>query len=195
MKIIGLTGGMGAGKSLVARIFEVLGVPVFYADLESKQLLNTPEIREALTDAFGPRVLDEHQQVDRIWLAKNAFSDPALLQALNAIMHPAVKQRFINWCALHEAEPYVLKEAAILFESGSYLDCAAVIHVTAPEDLRIRRSMDRDGLSEKEVQMRLSRQWTDAQRVAKAHYQILNDDFTPVLPQVLDVHRKLSASA
>jgi dephospho-CoA kinase len=195
MKIIGLTGGMGAGKSLVARIFETLGVPVFYSDTESKQLLGAPDIKMQLTDAFGTAVLDSNQNVDRNWLAKHAFDDPDQLQTLNAIMHPAVNRRFENWSTRHSDKPFLLKEAAILFESGSYLDCAAVIHVTAPEDLRIRRSMVRDGLSEKQVRIRLSRQWTDAQRSAKAHYQIVNDDITPVLPQVLEIHRQLSVSA
>lgn len=191
MKIIGLTGGMGAGKGVVARIFSSLGVPVFYADKASAHLLEEPAIAKAIADKFGSEVLTAGALPDRKKLASVVFADSAGLDWLNGLLHPLVRRAFDEWLHRYRAQPLVLREAAILFETGSDATCDHVITVSAPEALRIVRCMKRDGASRAQVEARLARQWNDAQRAERADYQIVNDDQTPVLPQVLRIHDEL----
>jgi len=188
---VGLTGSIGSGKSLVASIFEHLGIPVYHADAEAKKNLLVPSVIELLTDRFGPGILDEFGQVDRKTLALKVFSDPSELAFLNSIIHPLVKSDFDEWLLLHENCSYIIQEAAILFESGfdSFFDKTIV--VSAPEEVCISRVIKRDATEASEVLERMSNQWEPAIKVALADYVLLNDGIRMVLPQVLELHAQL----
>jgi len=174
-KIIGLTGGIGSGKTTVAGYFAALGVPVYIADEEAKKLLFLPETVAEVMGAFGSDVLSDGLP-DRKKLAGLVFNNPQKLAVLNGIIHPKVKEHFAEWVSGHYDKPCVIKEAAILFESGSYKDCDAVILVTAPKEIRIQRVMKRDNVSETEVLARMERQWDDERKAALSDYIIINVD-------------------
>jgi dephospho-CoA kinase len=188
---VGLTGGIGSGKSLVARMFGVLGVPVFEADAAGRQLLaEDPAVRAAILDRFGEGVI--HQgRVDRKALAAVVFQDPRALADLNAIVHPAVRQAFRHWAERQHA-PYVLMEAAILAETGGHQAFDRVVLVSAPEALRLARVMARDRVTEAEVKARMRNQASEEERLAIADHVIVNNDQQLVIPQVLQVHHALS---
>lgn len=187
---IGLTGGIGSGKSTVARVFAVLGVPVFDADGAGKRLLNDPgPERAAVIDAFGAE-LYVGGTLDRAALAAIVFSNEKALARLNAIVHPGVRRVFRAWAA-EQAAPYVIMEAAILAETGGHHAFDRVVLVEAPEALRLQRVMQRDGVGEAAVRARMARQATDAQRAAIAHFTIHNDGRDLVIPQVLRIHQQL----
>ncbi len=191
---IGLTGGIGSGKSIVARVFGVLGVPVFEADAEGRRLLDAQgPVREAVVARFGAD-LYASGALDRKALGEVVFKDPAALADLNAIAHPAVRAAFRQWAEEQEAV-YVLMEAAILAESGGHKAFDRIVLVTAPEDLRLRRVMRRDGTTEEAVRARMRQQGTDADRERIAHHIIVNDDQQLVIPQVLATHEALSHAA
>lgn len=162
-KIIGLTGGIGSGKTTVAKMFEALGVPVYYADDEAKKILYLPEVVDELTTAFGTGIL-QNGQPNRASIAALVFNDKEKLARLNSIIHPRVGQHFNNWVQDNVSHPFVIKEAAILFESGSYKLCDAVILVTAPVEERISRVMNRDGVLREQVLQRMENQWSDEQK-------------------------------
>jgi len=191
---IGLTGGIGSGKTTVARIFGVLGVPVFQADDEAKALLDgDPNVRAAVSARFGER-LYAGGKLDRAALAGIVFNDPAALASLNAIVHPAVRQAFGHWAG-RQASPYVLMEAAILAETGGHAAFGQVVTVEAPEELRVRRVVRRDGVGEEDVRARVRNQGSEQERRAVAHHVIVNDDRQLVIPQVLAVHGALLDAA
>ncbi|NEN22675.1 dephospho-CoA kinase [Cryomorpha ignava] len=193
--VIGLTGGIGAGKSLVAKIFESLGVPVFNADLEGREILNSSaEVRKQIIDAFGESAYSG-SQANRPFLAVRVFKDEALREKLNAIVHPAVADAFDLWISKSESMPYVLKEAAITFETGLYKSLDGVILVTAPKDVRISRVMKRDGVTENQVLDRMAAQWSDGDKLKLSDYQIDNDGKTLIIPQVLRIHDAISQRA
>ena len=190
MRTIGITGGIGSGKSTVCRVFGVLGIPVFEADREGKVLLNTdPELRKAVIDRFGKEIY-QNGALDRNALASIVFSDTEALKALNAMVHPAVRKAFANWATKQQA-PYVIMEAALLAETGGHENVDEVILVSAPEDLRIKRTMARDGVGEEAVLARIQNQATEDQRKAIADHVIQNDDTQLVIPQVLALHERL----
>lgn len=172
-KVIGLTGGIGSGKTTIAHIFEELRVPVYYADDEAKKILYLPETVRALEEAFGAGVFTNGIP-DRAKIAALVFADKEKLQMLNGIIHPRVAQHFTNWTAAHNSHPFVLKEAAILFESGSYKLCDDVILVTAPLEERIQRVMQRDGVLREQVLQRIANQWPEEQKIALSKYIITN---------------------
>ena len=154
---IGLTGGIGSGKSTVAAIFRVLGVPVYYADLAARRLMmNDPEIRAKIIDAFGPESYDNGSP-NRTWIAENVLQDQTSTARLNAIVHPATKADARAWMA-RQSGSYALKEAALIFESGGERELDLVIGVSAPTDLRIDRVVSRDGLSREAIRQRMARQ-------------------------------------
>jgi dephospho-CoA kinase len=191
MKVIGLTGGIGSGKSTVARVFESLGYPVFDADKEVLALYDTdPTLLPQVVMSFGEGILLPDGRLNRMALASVVFSDEGALKKLNALVHPRVAKRFDEWKNSQHAKA-VFREAAILFESGSDAGCDAIIVVTAPEALRIQRVMHRNGISELEVRARMARQWPESKLVERAEEVIVNDDKTLVLPQVMKVVNRI----
>jgi dephospho-CoA kinase len=191
MIIAGITGGIGSGKTTCCKIFELLGVPVYYADDEAKKLLSDPNISKQITDIFGVKILVD-ARIDRKLLAAQVFKDPEKLSVLNSIIHPAVKEHFTQWCAKHNNASLVLKEAAILFESGTYKNVDRIITVTAPLEMRIERSIKRDKVSREEVESRISKQLSDEEKIKRSDYIIVNDESTLLIPQIVDLQRILN---
>lgn len=172
-RTIGLTGGIGSGKTTIANHFKTLGIPVYIADDEARKIMQTSEVIDAIKKTFG-ETLFEGEVLKRDKLAQIVFNDPKKLQQLNAIVHPAVKRHFKQWLLEHKAFPIVVYEAAILFESGNYKDFDVIITVTAPVESRIQRVMARDKTSREQVLGRINSQWTDEQRVLQSDYVIEN---------------------
>jgi dephospho-CoA kinase len=191
MKVIGLTGGIGSGKTTVARVFMSEGIPVFDADAEAIALYASDEaLLTEVVALFGNDILLDDGTLNRRALAARVFNEAEALKKLNALVHPRVATKFAQWKKLQPSS-YVLREAAILFESGSNTDCDAVIVVTAPENVRIRRVMDRNGISEDEVRARMMRQWSEEELIKRADAIIVNDDTKLILPQIAQVKKKL----
>lgn len=186
-KIIGLTGGIGSGKTTVARLFMQKGVPVYIADDEAKIISSDPETVREIVSFFGDGILGANGAIDRAALADRVFSDPEKLASLDSIIHPKVQRHFEEWVSRNAASPFVIKEAAILFESGSYRQCDKVILVTAPQEERIKRVMLRDSTSREQVLQRMARQWNDEQKRQKSDYVIENDNLQTLDNQVLDL--------
>lgn len=185
---IGITGGIGTGKTTVCRIFESLGTPVFDADSTAKSIMNTsPQLIQAIKERFGEGAYLANGELDRKYLAAKVFTDQHALSALNALVHPAAIQAFVDWAARQSA-PYVVKEAAILFESGSYRDCDFTILVAAEEAVRIARVIKRDGVDEKSVRDRISKQMPEEEKKRLADFIIYNNGREALLPQVLKLH-------
>lgn len=183
MKKIGLTGGIGSGKSTVARILLAMGYPVYFSDDRSKQLTQThPDIRKGLTELIGTQIYRDNR-LDRSALALAIFSDGALREKVNQIIHPVVRADFDRWVE-EQTHPIVFNEAAILFETGAAERFDAMVLVTAPLELRIQRVMKRDLCSHEEVVSRINHQWTDAQKMLLADAVIVNDEVQPLIKQV-----------
>jgi dephospho-CoA kinase len=190
MQKIGITGGIGSGKTTVCRIFELLGVPIYYADEASKKLLVTdPEIKREIVAVFGEEVLDAQQTISRKKVAARVFGNESELKKLNAIMHPAVALHFESWLKGYVSQPYIVKEAAIMFESGAYKQMDKIITVSAPEELRIARVLNRDVVTREEVQRRLHAQLSEEERIKRSQYVIVNDEQQLVIPQVMELHQ------
>ena len=188
---IGLTGGIASGKSTVAAIFSSLGIPVYNADTEAKLLVNTNlQIREEIINHFGEHIFI-NQQLDRKKLAEIVFNDADKLKTLNAIIHPKLPEHFETWLQAHSNYPYIIKEAAILFESESHKKLDAVITVFSPLEVRINRSIQRDGISREAVLQRIANQWTDELRRENSELEINNDGTELLLSQILQVHQLL----
>lgn len=187
---VGLTGGIGSGKSMVAKLFEILGVPVYYADAASKRLYHTnKELMASLKEHFGADIYTE-DQLNRQKLAQLVFNDPARLELLNRLVHPPTIKDAEDWMARQTA-PYVIKEAALLFESGSVSGLDYTIGVYAPVHLRIKRTMDRDGVSREEVQARMNRQIDEDIKMRLCDFVIRNNEQELVIPQVVQLHKEL----
>jgi len=187
---IGITGAIGSGKSLVARIFEVLGIPVYYADLEAKRIMQQDAALVAAIRAhFGSAAYDRSGHLDRAYLAQRVFSDPDQLGVLNALVHPATIRDSALWAERQRA-PYVMKEAALMFETESFHHMDKVLGVSAPEALRILRTMRRDGVSRPEVLRRMGQQLDERVKMRLCDYVIHNDEVQAVLPQVLALHQR-----
>ncbi len=175
-KIIGLTGGIGSGKTTIAKLFAAKGIPVYIADDEAKKIMKLPETIKSIQSVFGKDII-KNNLVDTKVLSSIVFNNPEKLKLLNAIIHPLVKQHFDSWVKSNQHYPFVIKETAILFESGSYKDCSKVITVIASEITRINRVMERDKVTKEEVLDRIKNQWSDKQRIEKSDYIINNEDF------------------
>jgi dephospho-CoA kinase len=191
MKRIGLTGGIGSGKTTVAEVFDTLGVPVFLADEEARRIQNKDEaVKNKIQKVLGD-VYDINGTLNRKRVAELVFGNPSLLEQLNQIVHPVVKDAFEKFVALHADAPYVIREAAILFESGSYKDLDAVIAVVAPEEIRINRVMNRDSSTKEQVQQRIQAQWSDEEKVRRSQFVIINDGKEMILPAIVNIHEEL----
>lgn len=191
---VGITGGIGSGKTTVCRIFEALGVPVYDADYWAKWLIvHDPEVRAAIVALLGAEAYLPDGTYNRAHVAAQVFSDAGKLAALNAAVHPAVERHSRAWHEQHAQAgcPYTLKEAALLVESGGHRHLDALLVVTAPEHLRIQRVVQRDGISEAAVRARMQHQMPEAEKVALADFVIENDGQHALVPQVWAVHQKL----
>ena len=191
---IGITGGIGSGKSTVCRVFSVMGIPVFEADKVARKLMDTDEeIHEKLVRLFGTAVYLPDQTVNRKYLAGIVFKDPSLLTKLNEIVHPVVRKTFFDWCEKQES-PYIIHEAAILFESGFYKMMDKTITVVTSEDERIHRVMKRDGITMELVKERIKNQWSDEERIKLADFVIGNNDDQLIIPQIIEIDKKIKAN-
>lgn len=191
--IIGLTGGIGAGKTTVAKVFKTLGIPVFNADEVAKALMQTnPEIKNQLLATFGEQVYLANGTLDKTYLANIVFKDAYQLELLNAIVHPASIQAAKDWAAT-QSTPYVIKEAALLFEAGATEGLTAIIGVAAPLNLRIQRVMQRDACSKIEVEQRMRHQISDTIKLKLCDCVIDNNDQDLIIPQVLKIHEAILA--
>ena len=193
MKVVGITGGIGSGKTTVCRLFELLSVPVFYADDEAKKLYDEAKIRAGVVKLFGKKVLDKNMRIDKIKLAEIAFSNKTLLGKLNAIIHPEVRKRFIAWLKKQAGAQMVVKEAAIMIESGANNDIDYLISINSPKELKINRILKSRNLSVEEVEKRMGEQLSDKEREKYADAIIVNDEEHSLIEQVLKLHKKLTA--
>ena len=188
---VGLTGGIGVGKSIVSTVFSVLKIPVYEADSKAKLLMQSDkQLMDELIDAFGQNIFIHNQLIPSI-LAQIVFNDRKALSKVNSIVHPYVMQDFITWTQSHSDDPYVIMESAILIESGLCSHFDKIICITSPLKMRIERIRKRDGISEDLVKQRISNQLSDKEKLPKCDYIIYNDDNSMVLPQVLEIHNQL----
>ncbi len=191
---VGVTGGIGAGKSVVCRVFQTLGIPVFNADDTAKQLMETDAALVAsISSLFGDSIYIDGR-LDRKKLSAIVFQQPALLKQLNTLVHPATIAYGNTWMQVQSA-PYVIKEAAIFFESGSYKEMDVMIGVSTPENIRINRAMQREGMTREKVLQRIASQMDDAEKMNRCDYVITNDGSTALIPQVLEIHKALLAKS
>ncbi|HOX81458.1 MAG TPA: dephospho-CoA kinase [Chryseolinea sp.] len=193
---VGITGGIGSGKSLVCKIFQSLGVPIYDADSHAKALMTTDGILIAnIQKEFGHLSFNSDGSVNRSYLSETVFNNPEKLKKLNELVHPRVKDDYTRWVQNHRNYQYVLKEAALLFETGSYKDLNKIIVVHAPEPLRIERVMRRDVHRTKEqVREIISNQMNEEEKMRQADFILYNDENQLLIPQVIELHKKLVAS-
>lgn len=185
---VGITGGIGSGKSLVARMFQVLGIPVLNADEAAKYLMqHDAALMGSLRQLFGNEVY-QNGRLNRPFLASVVFADKAKLEQLNGLVHPAVLRYGKTW-AEQQTTPYILKEAAIFFESGSYKEMDKMIGVYAPFELRLERAMQRDNTTEETVKQRMAQQMDEDEKMKRCDYIVRNDGSASVIEQVLALHR------
>ena len=190
MKKIGITGSIGSGKTYVSKIFESLGISVFYADSEAKKIMSCSfDLINSIKNEFGDDIYDKHS-LNKRKLASIVFSDSKKLKKLNSLVHPFVKQEFLNWCKKQKS-PYVIKEAAILFESNSYKELDSVICISAPKNLRIDRVKARDGSKDYEINNRIKNQFSQVEKENLSDYIIVNDEKELLLTQIISIHEKL----
>lgn len=188
---VGLTGGIGSGKTIVCQVFEHLGIPVFYADVEAKRIINMDmEVIHALKGEFGEGIYLSGKEINRKKLASIIFDNEEALKKVNAIIHPKVHEYFNNWCKKQNA-PYVIEEAAILFESKANEHMDITINVHADDLIRINRVIERDQTTKDLVKERMKNQLTDERRINLADYTIYNDGKKVILPQIIEIHNQI----
>ena len=186
MLSVGLTGGIGSGKTTIAAVFNALGIPVYNADAAAKRLMNEDEVlKRQLLDMFGEGLYKKNQ-LDRAYLANIVFGNKEKLKALNNLVHPLTIADATQWFQ-KQTSPYAIKEAALIFESDSWKDLDAVIGVSVPETVRIQRVMKRDNIDAQQVAARMTQQMDEAQKMSKCDYIITNDDVSLVMPQILKI--------
>jgi dephospho-CoA kinase len=188
MKVVGITGGIGSGKTTVCKIFKALGIPVFYADDEAKKLYDDPKIISAVIREFGMKILNSKKKVNKKKLARIIFNDNKALAKINAIIHPATIRRFEAWKKKQKEANYVIKEAAIMIESGTHQNVDFLISINANNSLRMRRIMKRDGAKPHEVKMRMKNQLSDKERNKYADAIIVNDGNHSLIEQIMQIH-------
>ena len=188
---VGVTGGIGSGKSLVCKVFNCFGVPVYNADERAKLLYDIDTyLQSQIIELFGVDLYSEGK-LNRKLLASIIFNDAKALVAVNALVHPAVEQDFKQWANKQNNTPYVIQEAAILFESGVHKIMDKTITISSPQSLRIKRASLRDNVLPEEIKRRMDKQMTDEEREHLANYIIISNDIDPMLPQIIDIHRQL----
>lgn len=188
---VGVTGGIGSGKSTVAKVFETLGAPVYNSDQRAKSLMEKDfHLKSQITTLFGSETYRGDGSLNREYLASIVFNKPERLKQLNDCVHPAVKLDFENWCSNQNA-PYIIKEAAILIESGAHIGLDVIVLVVAPKDSRVKRVVLRDSATELEVLSRMEKQWPDEEKMPYADYIVNNEDSSQVLAQLVSIHKEL----
>lgn len=189
--IIGLTGGIGSGKTTVAKLFETMDCAIYNSDDRAKALYFKPIIKQAVIELLGTEAYLSETIINKDFISKKVFSDTKLLHQLNDIIHPAVKQDFIQFKSKFPLNTIIIKESALLFETGIYKDLDYNILITAPVDLKIDRVMHRNSVSKNEIEKRMQAQWTDEQKTPLANVVIKNDNQTALIPQVISIIEKL----
>jgi dephospho-CoA kinase len=191
---VGITGGIGSGKTTVCKVFEMLGTPVYSADEEAKKIVDDDKtVQQSIITIFGNDVLNNEKKVDRKKLASIVFNDKEKLQQLNNVVHPAVAKHFEDWLLGHPLDKYILKEAAILFESGAYKAMNKIIAVVAPLELKIERVMQRDKSTRMQVEERIHNQMSDEKIIEKSNFVIHNDEQQLLILQIIAIHKQLVA--
>lgn len=193
MKVIGITGGIGSGKSIVCKVFELLDVPVYYADSRANWLTNNDlQLRKEIKELLGRQAYDENGQYNRKWVASQVFDNPELLKMLNMLIHPRVFDDTKMWLSLHRNQPYVVREAAVSNAAGQGNDLDKIIVVKCPIEVRIKRIQQRDPQrSDEQIRAIIARQKTEEEFLKIANYQIINDDTQLILPQILRIHQAI----
>ena len=193
-KIIGLTGGIGSGKSTVANYIASKGIPVYIADEEAKKIMERDDVKQKIQNLFTESILNSDNSLNRKKIAEFVFNNPDKLKELNAIVHPEVRLHFKNWLKEHKNYPFIIKEVAILFETGGNKQCDKVILITAPEELRIERAMKRDNLSKKDILVRIKNQISDSKKKELSDFVVeninLNNTFLKI-DEILKILAKL----
>ena len=188
---VGVTGGIGVGKTTVGQIFETLGAPVYKSDDRAKILMNSSdELKSQIIEAFGYDAYNRDKQLNRSYLATVVFNNPKKLQVLNSLVHPAVLEDYRNWFSEQKNVPYTIKEAALMFETDSHKSMDCIIVVTCPINLRIDRIVKRDHMKRDEVLKRIENQMSDKQRLEKAQHRVKNDGKQSIIKQTIDLHHK-----
>lgn len=190
--IVGLTGGIGTGKSTVAHVFEVMGVPVYNSDLRAKEMYFLPEIKTRVIALLGQDAYTTEGKLNRDFISKKIFADSALLSKINGIIHPAVEEDFNAFVKANQKYPYLIKETALLFETGIYKKVDKIILVMAPMELRLSRVQIRDGVNQDEIYKRIRHQMPDEEKQPISDFVVVNDENTGLIPQVLEIHKKLT---
>jgi dephospho-CoA kinase len=186
---VGITGGIGSGKSTVCNLFRNLGVPIFSSDEIGRSILNNnEEVKQKVIILFGRDMYQNDGTIDRFRMGKLVFSDPQALEQISKIVHPLVQEQFELFCIKNESHSYILKEAAILFESGYFHDLNKIINVSAPKEERIKRVIERDKGIKEDVLKRMRFQYSDEERNKLADFILLNEDKEEILPQVMELH-------
>ena len=189
---IGITGGIGSGKSTVCKIFTSLGIPVHDADAIAKEIIiKDTDLIQSMINNFGKETYSEDGTYNRAYIANIVFNDQSKLDKLNALVHPKVIEYSRIWASNHQHLPYVIKEAALMFESGSYLQNNFNIVVESPIDIRIKRICTRDSVNEETALKRINSQLSDVERRSKADFIILNDDAHSLIKQVINIHQNI----
>jgi len=190
---VGITGGIGSGKSLVCRVFAILGVPVYEADARAKSLMeSSEEIRNDLSALLGNKIYSGNK-VNRTKMTGLIFEDPELLAAVNAIVHPHVAADFNQWCIEKKNSPFIVQESAILFESGFWRNFDVLVMVTAPREVRIQRVLNRPGLTREIIEHIMNTQLPEEEKILRSHFILNNDGEHLILPGILEVYQELSA--
>jgi dephospho-CoA kinase len=193
---IGITGGIGSGKTTVCHIFETLGIPVYYADDRAKALMTEDvELMNAVKKLFGDAAYFSDGALNRKLISEMAFSNPLILNELNAVVHPAVRRDGEHWHTAQLGVPYTLKEAALHFESGGFKLMDKMICVVAPKDVRIERVLLRGGLNRAEIEARMAKQLPDEDKIKQSDFVINNDGIHALIPQVMAIHKALINNA
>ena len=188
---IGITGGIGSGKTTVCKVFELLDIPIFYADTIAKSIMHTdPVLKKEILKTFGEKSYLSDGELNRPYISSIVFNNESELNKLNALVHPAVFRAFDKWLVKHSDAPYIIKEAALLFETESYKMCDLSVLVISPEASRIRRVIARDGISHDEILLRMKRQLSDDQKLKLADHILINDESRLLIPQILALHQQ-----
>jgi len=186
---VGITGGIGSGKSIVCEVFKHFGIPVYYADIEANNLIiSDKNIKKQLIEHFGKKIYSRNQ-LNKSRFSSIIFNDKKALQKVNSIIHPVVRQNFKDWIKKNKDKKYIIKEAALLFESGTYQDLDEIITISAPEHIKIKRIMKRDKTDKESVQKRIRNQISDTEKIRKSDHVIYNNGSQLILPQILSLHK------